>query len=176
MSRPEFVTFNRSYVTALRARGFMPGQTVPVARTNIVPLYNPPETDVLSAFTYAAPIDAGEAAGITAFLLSGRPEYDARHVVAPGDVSPGGMSRKALFVMERLRESVATLGARWSDLTGVQIYMTQPLSSVMDAMRQAGLSNARLSYFQASTPVIGFDGVKYEFEADLRAIGVERVI
>jgi hypothetical protein len=176
MSRPDFVTFNRRYVAALRARGFVTGQIVPVARSNMVPLYDPPKTDVLSAFTYAIPSDAGEGASAAAFLLSGRPEYDGNHVIAPGDISPGGMSRKASFVMQRLRQGVATLSARWSDLTGVQIYTTQPLPSVIDVMREAGLTNIGLSYFQGSTPVIGFDGVRYEFEADLRAIGLERVI
>lgn len=171
MSRPDFVAFNKRYVAALRSRGFVMGQVVPVARSNMVPVYDPPKTDVLSAFTYAAPSDVG-----AAFLLSGRPEYDGNHVIAPGDVSPGGMSRKASFVMEQLRQGVATLGGSWSNLTGVQIYMTEPLPSVMDVMRAAGLTNIGLSYFPGSTPIVGFDDVRYEFEADVRAIGLERVI
>ncbi len=176
MSRPDFGSFNKRYLAALRARGFVTGQFTPVARSNMVPLYDPPETDVLSAFTYAAPSDAGDAASAAAFLLSGRPEYDGSHVIAPGDVSPSGMRRKASFVMEKLRQGVTTLRGNWSHLTGVQIYMTEPLPSVMDVMRASGLSNIGLSYFQGSTPVIGFDGVRYEFEADVRAIGSERVI
>jgi len=175
-SRPEFVTFNRRYWAALRTRGFVTDQIVPVARSNMVPLYDPPATDVLSAFTYAAPGDAGEAASDAAFLLSGRPEYDGSRVIAPGDVTPGGMSRKASFVIERLRQGVATLRGNWSNLTGVQIYMTEPLPSVLEVLRVAGLTNVGLSYFQGTTPVMGFDGVRYEFEADVRAIRLERVI
>jgi hypothetical protein len=176
MTRPNFARFNARYLAALRARGFVTGQTVAVARSNMVPLYDPPKTDVLSAFTYAAPSDAGDAASAAAFLLSGRPEYDASHVIAPGDVSPDGMRRKAGFVMERLRQGVATLGGSWSNLTGVQIYMTEPLPSIMGVLRGAGLTTGGLSYFPGSTPVVGFGGVKYEFEADVRAIDLERVV
>jgi hypothetical protein len=173
MSRSEFLAFNRRYVAALRTRGFVTGQVVPLARSNMVPLYDPPKTDVLSAFTYAAPSDAASGADV---LLSGRPEYDGNHVVAPGDVSPGGMSRKAGFVVQQLRQGVAALGGRWSDLTGVQIYMTEPPLSVMEVLRAAGLTNVGLSFFEGSTPVIGFDDVRYAFEADVRAVGLERVV
>lgn len=176
MSRPEFLTFNKRYVAALRTRKFVTGQNVPVARSNMAPLYDPPTTDVLSAFTYAAPIEAHDPASGATFLLSGRPEYDGTVVIAPGDVSQNGLSRKAKFVMERLRQGVATLGGTWSDLTGVQIYMTEPLPLVMDVMRAAGILNVGLSFFPGSTPVIGFDNVRYEFEADVRAIRLERVV
>ena len=176
MSRPEFLTFNQRYVAALRIRKFVSSESVPVARSNMTPLYDPPRTDVLSAFTYAAPNERHNLYRGTTFLLSGRPEYDGTHVIAPGDVSPAGISRKAGFVMEQLRQSVAILGGSWSDLTGVQIYMTEPLPVVMDVMRAAGLVNVGLSFTPGSTPVIGFDDVKYEFEADVRAIRLEQVV
>ena len=176
MSRPEFLAFNKRYVAALRTRKFFMGQMVPVARSNVAPLYDPPKTDVLSAFTYAAPIEARDLASGATFLLSGRPEFDGTVVIAPGDVSPNGMSRKAKFVVERLRQGVATLGGSWSDVTGVQLYMTEPLPLVLDVMRAAGVISVGLSFFPGSTPVIGFDGVKYEFEADVRAIRLERVV
>jgi len=176
MSRPEFINFNEHYREMLRKRGFVIGQVVPMTRSNMVLLYNPPMTHMLSSFTYAAPSHARSASGGTDFLLSGRPEQDGSRVIAPGDVSPLGMSRKAGFVMDQLRQSVATLGGHWSDLTGVQIYMTQPLQMVMDVMRTIGLTSVGLSLFPGSPPVIGFDGAKYEFEADIRAISVELAI
>jgi hypothetical protein len=175
-TRPAFQDFNARYVAALRKSGFVTGPVVPVARSNMAPLYDPPQTDIVSAFTYAAPADAHHAAGLTDFLLSGRPEYDGNHVVAPGDVSPAGMSMKARFVVAQLRRSVTALGGRWSDLTGVQIYMTEPLTLVMDVMRDAGLTGLGLTFFPGATPVTGFDGVRYAFEADVRAISLEQVI
>jgi hypothetical protein len=176
MSRPEFFQFNKRHVEALRARGFVTGEVVPVARSNMVPLYDPPKTNVLFAFTYVVPSDARAAAGGVDFLLSGRPEQDGSHVIAPNDVSPAGMSRKASFVFEQLRQGVTSLSGRWSDITGVQIYMPKPLPLVMDVIRGTGLTGLGLSYFPGSTPVIGFDGVPYEFEVDVRAVGLERVI
>jgi hypothetical protein len=86
------------------------------------------------------------------------------------------MSRKASFVFEQLRQGVTSLSGRWSDITGVQIYMPKPLPLVMDVIRGTGLTGLGLSYFPGSTPVIGFDGVPYEFEVDVRAVGLERVI
>lgn len=176
MSRPEFGAFNGRYLAALHARGFLSSDVVPIARSNVALLFDPPKTDVLVAFTYAAPSDARAAAGGVDFLLSGRPEYDKSHVVAPGDISPTGMSRKASFVVGQLKQSVAALGGRWSDLTGAQIYMTEPLPLVMEVMRDAGLTSVGLSLFPGSAPVVGFDGVRYEFEADVRSIGLERVV
>lgn len=176
MSRSEFLSFNKRYVAALRTRKFVTDEMVPVARSNMTPLYDPPKTDVLSAFTYAAPMEANDPSSGASFLLSGRPEFDGTLVIAPGEVSPDAISRKARFVMERLRQGVATLGGSWSDVTGVQIYMTEPLPLVMDVMRGAGLISVGLSFFPASTPVIGFGGVKYEFEADVRAVRLERVV
>lgn len=176
MSRPTFLAFNQRYVAALRTRKFVTGPNVPVARSNMAPLYDPPTTDVVSAFTYAAPSNANDPSSGENFLLSGRPEYDGTVVIAPGDVSLEGMNRKAKFVMEQLRKDVAILGGSWSDVTGVQIYMTQPLPLVMDAVRAANILEAGLSFFPGSTPVIGFDGVRYEFEADVRAIHLERVV
>ena len=176
MSRPEFLKFNKRYVASLRARGFVTGEIVPIARSDMVLLYDPPKTDVLSAFTYVVPNDARAAASGVDFLLSGRPEQDGSHVIAPNDVSPVGMSRKASFVFEQLRQGVISLGGRWSDITGVQIYMLKPLPLVMDVVRGTGLTGLGLSYFPGSTPVIGFDSVPYEFEADVRAIGSELVI
>jgi hypothetical protein len=175
MSRPEFGAFNGRYLAALHAREFLSGDIAPIARSNVALLFDPPKTDVLVAFTYAAPSDARAAGGVD-FLLSVRPEYDGSHVVAPGDVSPTGMSRKAGFVVGQLKQSVTALGGHWSDLTGVQIYMTEPLPLVMDVMRDAGLTSVGLSLFPGSAPVVGFDGVRYEFEADVRSIGLERVV
>lgn len=176
MSRAEFNIFNQRYLSAVRSRSFFAGQTVPIARSNIVPLYDPPGTHIVRAFTYAAPRNARDAAGDAAFLLSGRPEQAGKHVMAPGDVSPGGMRQKASFVIDQLRQAVATLGGSWADLTGMQIYMTQPVSSIVEVLREAGLSNLGPQFFVASPPVIGIDGFSYEFEADMRAIGSERVI
>jgi len=175
MSRPQFSHFNENYLAALRARGFTADRTVPIARSNMVPQFDPPATHVLSAFTYAVPDESPQADGPD-FLMSGRPEFDENHVVAPGDVSTDGMRRKANFVLMQLRQGVADLGGRLSSITGIQIYMTQPLTSVMEVMRDAGLTRFGLTLISGSAPVIGFDGVPYEFEADLRCISFERVI
>ena len=176
MSRAEFNTFNQRYLSALRIRGFVANETAPLTRTNVVPVYDPPKTEVVHAFTYAAPGDRRTASAGSTFLLSGHPEQAGKHVIAPGDVSPDGMRQKAGFVIAKLREVVTALGGSWTDLTGMQIYMTQPASLVADVVRGAGLSNLGPQFFVAAVPVAGFDGFRYEFEADIRSIELERVV
>jgi hypothetical protein len=177
MSRQEFSTFNGRYLEALRSRGFVTGDGVAVARSNMVPAYEPPSTDFVAAFTYAAPSGAG-ATGGRDFLLSGRPEFATNpdRVIAPGDISAAGMGQKAEFVFGQLRQTVNNLGRQWSDVSDVQLYLTQPLESVMPALKAAGLAGSTLILAPGSAPVIGFDEVRYEFEADIRRVSDDRVI
>jgi hypothetical protein len=175
MTRPEFGAFNSRYLTSLRARGFVQDENVAVARSNMVPAYEPPPTDVLVAFTFSAPSKTSKSFGPD-FLMSGRPEFanNPDRVIAPGDISAAGMALKAGFVLTQLRQSVADLDGHWSDISAVQIYLTQPVELVMPALKAAGLSGKGVTLLPGDTPVIGFQQTRYEFEADLRCTSIER--
>lgn len=162
----DFAAFNRDYATLLRERGLLAGEAFPIARSNMAPLFDPPATTVLSAFTYAAPGDAGGAD----FVISGKPELreDPPGIVAPGDTSPAGMAAKARFVIDALRATTAALGGDWRQLTGAQAYTIRPLEGAMDVLRESGLASLGVTLVTGYPPVTGLD-----FEIDVRAIGTE---
>src|SRR5215469_6076219 len=91
MSVADFAAFNRHYVDLLRRNGFPAEVPFPMARSNVAPIYEPPATNTLFAFTYAAAAAADAQPGRD-FLISGRAELvdEPRSVVAEGDPSASG--------------------------------------------------------------------------------------
>jgi len=179
MTRPGFVEFNHRYITLLKQAGFPIGDTVSIARSNMVPQFDPPTVDSLVAFTFAVQQKSATTKnGGPDFLTSGTPEvaYNPNRVIAANDSSPAGMDKKARFVWDALRQTVASLGARWADISGTQIYMTEPLATVLSATRATGVLSSGLTLYPGETPVIGFEEVPYAFEADVRAISREEIL
>lgn len=176
MSLPDFATFNRTYVELLKANGFAAETPFPMARSNVAPIDAPPPTNTLFAFTYAARSSEADARPHPDFLISGKAELDeepggVRRVIAEGDHSAEGTEKKATFVFEGLRHRVQELGGDWADVTGIQTYTTRPVEPVLPLLRRFGLAPVGLSLHPARPPV-----APYEFEADLRAVSIERML
>lgn len=179
MTRPGFAAFNKDYLTLIKLAGFPIGDTVSIARSNMAPKFDPPSVDSLVAFTVAVPRKTSAANTIGPdFLVSGRPEHATNpdRVIAAGDSSPAAMDQKARFVWDALRQTVADLGGRWTDISGTQIYMTEPLETILAATRAAGILSTGLTFFPGETPVIGYGEAPYAFEADIRAISREEIL
>jgi hypothetical protein len=178
LTRPEFAQFNKRYLSALRSNGFAAEENVAIARSNAAPKFNPPPAPVLSAFTFAVPNNDRHKGGGPDFLVSGSPENatNPNRVIAPDDVSSQGMQQKASFVLQKLRGYVKGLAANWADITGCQIYTLQPLEPVMQVLQAAGLTEVGLSLLPAYIPVVGFNGVNYEFEVDVRSVTFEQSV
>jgi hypothetical protein len=174
MSLPDFAAFNKHYVELLRANGFASEAPFPMARSNVAPIYDPPATNTLFAFTYAM-AEANAAAGRD-FLISGKAEldedsYGTRRVVAEGDHSAEGTEKKAAFVLDGLQQRVRELGREWHDITGIQSYTARSLEPVLKLLSHYGLTHVGLTAHPAHPPV-----APYELEIDVRAVSVERVI
>lgn len=173
MSVSEFAAFNRRYVDLLRANGFPAEPPFPVARSNVAPIYDPPSTNSLVAFTYT--IAAAEAAAHARpdFLISGRAELidEPRAVVAEGDSSPSGTEKKATHVFGQLRGRVEELGCQWTDITGIQVYTPRPIEPILPLMKRLGLAHVGICLNPAYPPV-----VPLEFEADVRSVSIERML
>jgi hypothetical protein len=169
MTFADFATFNTEYAGLLRRNLLGDPAAFPVARSNMAPLYQPPATDTLFAFTYTEPVEGGG----RDYVISGKPENtpESPGIVAPGDTTDTGMRAKAGFVLEQLRQRTVELGRNWADVTGAQIYTVHPLEPVMALLGASGLTGIGLSLFPGSPPIIGF-----AFEIDVRAVSVERVI
>jgi hypothetical protein len=170
MGRPEFQAFNTVYAGLLRQHGFADGETFAVARSNMAPLFDPPATPSLFAFTFAAPCDGP---GGRDFVISGKPENadTPSGIIAPGDVSPSGMAEKADYVLDQLQRWTAELGADWSDITGAQAYTIRSLDGVIDILRARGLAAPGLTLYPAYPPIDWC-----EFEIDVRAVSTELVV
>ncbi len=173
MSLSDFAAFNQRYVDLLRSNGFPAEAPFPMARSNVAPIHGPPATNTLYAFTYATAATETDAPARSDFLISGRAELidGSRGVVAEGDMSASGTERKATYVFEQLRSRVETLGCTWTDITGVQFYTGRQIEPAMLLMTRLGLANVGVTLHPAHPPVAPF-----EFEADVRAVSIERVI
>jgi hypothetical protein len=171
MSLADFAAFNRHYVEVLKANGFPSEAPFPMARSNVAPTLAPPLTNTLFAFTYAT--TAAEAPARPDFLISGKGEIidEPRTVIAEGDPSAAGTEKKATYVFEQLRIRVEELGCHWADITGVQIYTPRSLDPVVPLLKRIGLADVGVTLHPAYPPV-----APYEFEVDVRSVGIERVL
>lgn len=145
----------------------------------MAPRFDPPSIDSLVAFTIAVQRKTLAVQDIGPdFLTSGRPENASNpdRVIAAGDSSRAGMDEKARFVWGALRQTVADLGGRWTDISGAQVYMTEPIETILSTTRAAGLLSSGLTLFPGDTPVIGYGDAPYAFEADVRAISREELL
>lgn len=165
----EFAAFNGRYTGLLREHGFLAGDAIPIARSNMAQRFSAPRETLLHAFTYAAPC---EGAGGTDFLISGKPELgEGGQIIAAGDASPAGIAAKARFVIDALRATASALGADWHHLTAAQAYTAHPLDGTMTALAETGLATLGLTLVAGYPPVRGLD-----FEVDVRAVATEYVI
>jgi hypothetical protein len=174
MSPSDFAAFNRQYVDLLRANGLPSEPPFPMARSNVAPIYDPPSTNNLFAFTYATVKPEGDAQTRSDFLISGKAEIvdgPGRGIIADGDASPAGTEKKASYVFEGLRERVQQLGCHWTDITGIQTYTARPIEPILPLLHRLGLAHVGLTLHPAYPPV-----APYEFEADIRSVSVERLL
>jgi hypothetical protein len=176
LSRAEFGASNDAYVRLLRQFGFGAAAGFPVGRSNVAPQFQPPERQLLFAFTYAAPtqptLPAVSASGGRGpdFVISGKAELSESppSIAAEGDVSPQGILAKASYVVGDLRHRVEALGGRWQDVTGAQLYCVHPIEESLELLRRERLMDAGLTVYRAYPPVTGL-----EFEVDVRSVSVE---
>lgn len=169
----EFLAFNETYLTALRAQGFTAAPPYPIGRSNLAPILAPPAQVVLFAVTFTVP--AGGPGG-TDFFISGKPETSAaatfeEGIIGGADVSPAGLRVKAEYVMAELRARMAELGVEECRVTGAQAYTIHPLEPVLEIVTgRMPLAWGGLTLVPAHPPVTGL-----AFEVDLRAISEEVV-
>jgi hypothetical protein len=172
MSSADFTAFNGRYVEMLRANGFPAEAPFPLARSNVGVFIDPPPAHTLYAFTYTMAVPGAAAA--RDYLISGMPDSikgPVRTRVADGDPSDAGTEKKAAHVFDGLRERVRDLGGDWSDINGIQSYTARAIEPVVKLLSKYGLSHVGLTVHPALPPV-----QLSEFEADVRAVSVERVI
>ena len=119
-----FIAFNRHYCGTLERWGVMTGDNNPVARSNVFPEVDDPAEPSFHAFCFARPLPGASGS----FVIAGSGEAEEgqapyrERMVRYGDTSPEGMREKAVFVLGRMEQRMAAVGASWADTTAAQAY------------------------------------------------------
>lgn len=184
-----FGEFNAGYIATLRSWGLVRGETNPVARSNVCPVYDAPPQPGFHAFSYTVPAGsaqggflttsdhAADAPGPRSFVVAGYTEWREgtpypEGIVAHGDTSREALARKVAVVLEGLARHTAALGGTWASITAVQIYTAHDIGPlVASEFAPRGLTRLGLDWHVCRPPVLGL-----EFEVDVRRVRRELVI
>jgi hypothetical protein len=184
-----FSGFNATYVATLRSWGLLQQDINPVARSNVCPVYEPPQEPVFHAFCYTMPsaaVQAGllttsdhseRAPGPRSYVLAGYAEWVEgsafpEGIVARGDHSVAGLSAKATVVLDTLQRRCTALGGNWQALTAVQVYTEHEIGPLVGPeFAPRGLTRLGLHWYPCRPPM-----QELELEIDARCVRRELVI
>jgi hypothetical protein len=166
-----FTTFNRHYVGTLERWGIMRDDKNPVARSNVCPEVHKPAEPSLHAFCFTRE----EAGASASFVIAGSGEAEEGHAsyrdrtIRFGDTSPDGLRAKGMYVLDRMEQRMAAVGAAWRDTTAAQVYTGYDLYPLLaDEIVRRGAAQHGLTWHFARPPVVGLD-----YEMDCRSVRVE---
>ncbi|MFP6713342.1 MAG: hypothetical protein VB913_16790 [Rhodospirillales bacterium] len=169
-----FEAFNRDYVSTLEDWDILRDGNNPIARSNVCPERNKPETPSFYAFSYTIPTPHQTKTCVisgSAEMPEGKSNY-RDHVVRLGEQSPEAMLEKARWVLAEMERRMSALDFTWSDVTATQLYTVYDVHSFLgDEIVARGAMPAGLTWHFARPPV---DFVDYEM--DVRSVRRERVI
>jgi hypothetical protein len=173
LSMSGFKTFNEGYVEVLKRWNLFRARLNPVARSNVAPQFSPPSGPCFYAFCYTVPAyNAG-----TNFVVAGSGEWleggkFPEDIVARGDSSPAGLEEKARFVLGKMEDRLAGLGATWREATAVQLYTVHDIHSILsgEILPRAG-NGAGLTWHYCRPPI-----EELEYEMDVRGVAAERLL
>jgi hypothetical protein len=171
-----FRDFNLIYVGTLEKWGIFDGKTKanPVARSNVCPPIDPPKVPSMHAFSFteAAPGAA------PSFVVAGSGEAPegsgtyAERTIRCGDISPGAMRDKGVWVLGEMERRMGLLGFGWKDTTGVQLYTVHDIHHFMaDEIARRGAMRHGLTWHFCKPPVIDL-----EYEMDCRGVESDLVV
>lgn len=174
-SEAGFDAFNRHYAGTLERWLIKRDDRNPVARTNVCPVIDVPDTPGFHAFSYTVEADPGDTPGD--FVISGGGEARdgqgsyREGMVALGDVSPEGLRAKLRYVVDEMQRRVTALGHGWHDASSVQAYTVHDIGALVHDEIVAPTRIATGVTWHVTRPPI----VDMEIELDLRRIRCERL-
>jgi len=173
---PEFMTFNNSYIDRLRRAGMLVKEQMPLARSNLV-ITGTDASHRIHAFSYTVPASSPSSRPPT-FVVAGIPEVRLLdpnpEIVARDDVSLNGLRQKTIFILETIEGLLTSMGAGWSDVTGMQLYSVRDLHPMIESVVLPRIGVAALQGIQwhfVLLPVVGGD-----VEIDVRSVRAELII
>jgi hypothetical protein len=170
-----FIGFNRSYCALLEAWGLYVDGVNPVARTNVAPLFDPPEEPALHGFSYTVTSDRNR----QTVVIAGAGELDSPDLVSEaiirrGETSGEAMEEKAAYVMDVMEKRLQGLGGDWDLITAVDIYTVHPLDGFVEdrvVSRLGGAARHGICRYHARPPIL-----EIEYEMDMRGVLQEVVL
>ena len=165
----EFEVFNAGYRQLLAERGLLLGDMNPIARTNVVPVLNPPtEPAVVAAFVLRPSTDSGG----RDFLIAGAGEnaggaLDPDAIVAPGETTGAGLGPKVDEVLGQMVDRLAALGLERDSASLVNVYTAHEIARLSELVGAVLPSVLHWGYVRwlARPPIVGI-----EFEMDMRRV------
>lgn len=174
--------FNAYYRSVLREWGLFVDGVPAVARTNVVPVVQPPPEQVLHAFSYTIPLSGAAAAGTATpatsagsadseptFVTSGAPEAQAMWD------SPAAVDVRLLSSLDAIGRAIDALGRSWEDVTTVDVYVREGITTELAQAALARIGGAArhgLRWYLTKTPLLGpylecdARGVRHEVQID----------
>ncbi len=144
-----------------------------VARTNVAPVVCPPTEPVLYGFSYTRPTVNSQP---LTFVVAGAGELPegilaAESIVALGDTSPRGITKKAVFVMGLMENRLRGLGADRLLVNAIDVYTVHSLDSILPelVLNRVGPASVHGIRWHYTRPPI----IDIEFEMDLRGTRTE---
>jgi hypothetical protein len=167
-----FRAFNEGYVAVLRRWGLLRDGLNPVARSNVAPETAPPAEACFYAFCYTVAAGGGET-----FVVAGSGEWPEGgrfpdDIAARGDLSAAGLREKVRFVLGKMEDRLAGLGASWSQASAAQIYTVHDIHPLIsgEILPRTG-NGAGLTWHYCRPPI-----TELEYEMDVRCVAAERVL
>lgn len=177
----DFDDHHRRYRHALGQLGIEADERInPVARTNVIPVADPPIDVSVQAFSHVVPVEEYVPGGLArledTFIISGSSEVPeptrnhADHVVARGDLSADGLTRKIHWVVAELGRRLHAVGASWQSVTRTQVYSTREVGGLL-ADEVHAVTGQPFTWQACEPPV-----VELEFAMDCRRVGQDTVL
>ena len=164
-----FAAFNDRYAEMLDELGVTVDGVNPVARTNVVPVLDPPAEPTIHALTVTVPRSGRR----PTFVVAGAADVagnSAAGVVRPGESGPEALREKAEFVLARMVERLGALGVEPDELATPHVYTVHPLDPELCAAVGSAVGDREGSFrLHPSRPPI--EGL--EFEMDVRSVALE---
>ena len=168
-----FVEFNALYSDKLIEWGLHVNGQNPIARTNVCPIDADFHAPMMHGFSYVR-----SSANITrqTFIVAGAGELrDGKLVsggiVRQGEVSPGALLEKAVYVCEVMESRLVGLGCTWGGVNAVNVYTVHPLEDILKTHLLSRMPTARqhgIRWHFTRPPVVDI-----EFEMDLHGVSTE---
>lgn len=173
LSMSEFVEFNRKYRSVLEKRKLLSNGLNPIARTNVAPVENPPDSASVHAFSFVRPNPKLRRA---TFVVAGAGELregtlEVGGIVRRGEAGPAALMEKATYVLDLMDERLRRMGAGWELVTAVDVYTAHSLTAELRTLLATRLGPALrhgLRWHISRPPV-----KELEFEMDVRGLACE---